>query len=539
MPYKNLYYILLFFAVLTAIAGLSIPVMDVDAAQYASISNEITETGSILKIYNGGRNYLDKPPLLFWLSALCMKILGSSTWVYKLPSLIFALLAAKAVYALGKQLYNAEAGIIASLMWLGCQGFFLMSQDVRTDLLLTSNIVLAVWQFYNWQISGKLSSILWAGFFTGCAMLAKGPLGLILPGVIIGISILSRGDLRKIFSLKTWLWIPICALCLLPMCIGLWQQHGSEGLYFFFWKQSFGRITGENEWKNGAGPFYLTQNLLWAVLPWTVLLVCSVLNALKKLLSIPLKTNSDLVPLVGILFPLLALSSSSYQLPHYIFVALPFAAILMAGWLQKIFLQNNPGKWVQYLKFWMIFQSVLAIVAAILLEFFIFSSDRWEFRVFWIGLILGCIYLFRGSGITKQLFYFPAAVWILVNMYLNFSLYPALMRFQPSIRIGEWFQQNQVSPEKLFAYQYGASHSLDFYTGKTNFVLYQPGDLDQFAPDYLVSNPEGFRELLVAGKNVRILRVYPDYPVQFLSLPFLNPATRSAQIKKFLLIQVY
>jgi 4-amino-4-deoxy-L-arabinose transferase-like glycosyltransferase len=49
--------------------GSAVSVMDVDAAQYASISREMSVTGSVLKIYNGGREYLDKPPLLFWLSS--------------------------------------------------------------------------------------------------------------------------------------------------------------------------------------------------------------------------------------------------------------------------------------------------------------------------------------------------------------------------------------------------------------------------------------------------------------------------------------
>ena len=46
----------------------SIPVIDIDAAQYASMSREMLENNSFLKLYDLGHDYLDKPPMLFWLS---------------------------------------------------------------------------------------------------------------------------------------------------------------------------------------------------------------------------------------------------------------------------------------------------------------------------------------------------------------------------------------------------------------------------------------------------------------------------------------
>ena len=45
----------------------SIPVIDIDAAQYASMSREMLENNSYLKLYDLGNDYLDKPPMLFWL----------------------------------------------------------------------------------------------------------------------------------------------------------------------------------------------------------------------------------------------------------------------------------------------------------------------------------------------------------------------------------------------------------------------------------------------------------------------------------------
>ena len=60
------------------IRGLSIDVMDVDASQYASIAMEMLQGGSWLEVQHRHADYLDKPPLLFWASALSYALFGIS-----------------------------------------------------------------------------------------------------------------------------------------------------------------------------------------------------------------------------------------------------------------------------------------------------------------------------------------------------------------------------------------------------------------------------------------------------------------------------
>ena len=54
---------------LVAAIGLGVPVMDVDAAQYAAMAERMSVSGEWLQLFDRGAPYLDKPPLLFWLSA--------------------------------------------------------------------------------------------------------------------------------------------------------------------------------------------------------------------------------------------------------------------------------------------------------------------------------------------------------------------------------------------------------------------------------------------------------------------------------------
>ena len=99
----NKFYLFSFFIIgIICLIGLRIDIMDIDAAQYASISREMLSTGHFLQVYDLGKDYLDKPPFLFWVSAISMKIFGISNFSYKLPSFLFAIIAVFSTYKLSK-----------------------------------------------------------------------------------------------------------------------------------------------------------------------------------------------------------------------------------------------------------------------------------------------------------------------------------------------------------------------------------------------------------------------------------------------------
>ena len=135
--HKNSFVISLI-AILTVylIGAYMIPLMDVDAAQYASISREMLEKHSYLQIFDLNTDYLDKPPMLFWLSALSMKIFGIHDWAYRIPSLLFLGLALYSTYQFAKLYYSTTIARLATLILASSQAFFLIAHDIRTDTML-------------------------------------------------------------------------------------------------------------------------------------------------------------------------------------------------------------------------------------------------------------------------------------------------------------------------------------------------------------------------------------------------------------------
>jgi 4-amino-4-deoxy-L-arabinose transferase-like glycosyltransferase len=143
---KNTFLLLLFACIgLYLLGSFMVPLMDIDATQYASISREMLERNSFLQIFDLGKDYLDKPPMLFWLSAVSMKIFGIYHWAYRIPSLIFLGIALYATYKFAQLYYNTQTARLATIILASCQAFFLIAHDVRTDTMLVGWVMLSIW----------------------------------------------------------------------------------------------------------------------------------------------------------------------------------------------------------------------------------------------------------------------------------------------------------------------------------------------------------------------------------------------------------
>src|SRR5258708_32618989 len=200
-----------------------------------------------------------------------------------------------ATYRLGMELYGKNTGLSAALVLSSCQAWFLMNHDVKTDTILAGCTVFAIWQLYAFLQSNRFTNLVAGALGIAGAMLTKGPIGLMIPAVSIGTYLIVLQDWKKIFQWKWILMLAIIMGCLGPMLWGLYQQydlhpgkliHGvpiDSGLKFYFWTQSFGRITGENIWKDDTTPLYFSHTLLWAFAPWCLVFLSGLWSDTRNL----------------------------------------------------------------------------------------------------------------------------------------------------------------------------------------------------------------------------------------------------------------
>lgn len=558
MNLKNLKIYLPFIGIiLVYLVGMFLDIMDIDAAQYASISLEMMKNGSYLEVLHRGEDYLDKPPLLFWISAFIFEFLWISNFTYRIVPVLVCLLGMYATYRLAKLFYDEKVAYLSALICASSFSVFLMNHDVRTDTMLMGWAIFAIWQVAEYAVFEKWKNLLLGFFGIGLAMLAKGPIGLMLPALAFGTHFILAKKYNLIFRWQWLVGLCIVALVLLPMCIGLYQQFdlhpekvmegqkNTSGLYFFFWKQSFGRLTGENVWEDDSDPFFFVHTYIWTVLPWGLLVFFAFYDLVKQAFS---KTGlPEYLTLGGFLLPFIALSTSQYKLPHYINIIIPLSSIFTARYI-FVLLQNPTYKTQLKIAFGIQWANVVVVwLIGLLFVGWVFPLENVFIWLIIITLLLLTFYLgFKGKTRFQRLI-LPSLVSIIgVFFILNIHFYPSLFEHQTGSVLGKYLKTQQDFPSNRFFALHRTSgdgkdifiHTVDFYSEKTQAFFYETEELVKKAGKqtaWIYLDEQGLEEIKQYGQ-VKILNSFDKYHVTQLTPLFLNPKTRLQATNKVYLV---
>jgi 4-amino-4-deoxy-L-arabinose transferase-like glycosyltransferase len=544
--------------------GMFLDVMDVDAAQYALISRDMLKSGNFLEVFERGKDYLDKPPLLFWVSSIFYSIFGVSAFVYRIAPILSTLVGAYSTYRLAEIFYGKKTGFVAGLMLVSCQAYFLINHDVRTDTMLTNAIAYSLWQLIAYVQYQKVSYFVGAFVGMGLAMLAKGPIGVMVPVLAFASHLVLRRDWKYFLRWEWILGILIVLLVLSPMMYGLYTQFdaqpdkvtdgvkGQSGLYFYFWKQSFGRLTGENRWKSDSDAFFFVHTFLWSFLPWQFLF----LGAYFKRVWIVLKQKFYLtqtqegLTIGGFTLPFIALSMSHFKLPHYIYVIFPLAAMLTAHYVVNLMenIEQNKKAIQWHLGLQIFTQIILALLVSILV-FWCFEIQNYILLTFGIIILIASFVI-----LFLKLDYFykiliPSALTIAsVNILLNSQVYVALMPYQTGKQVAIFAQQNKIQPTNIYVYVNGQDgaiypHTLDFYSSQT--IAGQVENIKDFEKIivnknkiYIYTDSLGKKDLEKNYIQIKTFHKFKRYPITQLTPEFLNPNTRKNTLLPIYLMEL-
>lgn len=531
--------------------GFFIDTMDVDASQYAVMSMQMWDTKEFLHLYEDGKPYLDKPPLLFWFSSPSIGFFGVNNLGFKLPSFLMGLWSLYATYRFSRVTADENTARFAAFILASSQAMLLMTNDIRTDTLLMSWVITSMWAWKEWEMKHKTYWLLIAFAAMGMGMLAKGPIAFIAPITAIGFNLLLHKKWNKIFNWKHLLGFVVLALVLLPMSYGLYTQYdlhpevlvnnktNVSGLRFFYWEQSFGRITGENVWDNNAPFSFLFENMLWAFLPWTLVFIFALITSWVKFVTSFYRKNiyqHDWSALGGFTLVYIMLGMSHYQLPHYLFVVYPLAAVLTANYLNDLVQSQKENM----LKFWSQFQYVLGfllLIACVLLINIMFPEYKIWGNIGIALLLVGYIFLnkkYKYLGLLTTASFGSALIG---NTYMNTYHYPNLLQYQASNNVGRYIRNNL--PESAEVKQYNCEpdlRAMQFYASKRISFI---NNLDStVVGDYIVTTTEELNKLKNGNVELEKIASYPNYKVSMLKSDFFTPNDREQNMDSAFLLLV-
>jgi len=157
-----------------------------DEPRYARVGEEMNLRGSYITPTLNFRPWLEKPPLLFWLEAVSFRLFGVHEWSARLPAATLALLSLFIVALLTVELAGRRVAVFTVLILCTSGLFFVFARAASTDTLLVALLTTAM--VCGFQAT-RQRTILWAasaGLALGLAVLAKGPVAVVLFAGVFG-----------------------------------------------------------------------------------------------------------------------------------------------------------------------------------------------------------------------------------------------------------------------------------------------------------------------------------------------------------------
>ncbi|MGE0683876.1 MAG: ArnT family glycosyltransferase, partial [Candidatus Binatia bacterium] len=298
----------------------------------------VNEGGWILPLRNGTEIPL-KPPLFHWCGALIALISGKvNEFAVRSPSAFFSTGSVLLIFFFGQRVWNWRVGLLASLVVATSPEWTRWATYARSDMGLVFFLTAAGFLFFRlWEERASQRRTLFLFYLcVGFATLAKGPLGLVLPGVVgLTFLIISR-DLQLLRQMRLLEGAAIVIVVAASWYVLALNQAGweffhrqilDENLYRFFDSEQ-GGPSRDHAW------YYYGPALCAGMFPWSLFFPALIhfLYRSREELRAPKLRYLLVWVLAGLLFFTLASGKrTNYILPLY-----PAVALLFAVWWEAL-----------------------------------------------------------------------------------------------------------------------------------------------------------------------------------------------------------
>ena len=389
---------------------------------FAEAARQMTVTNNWITPYFNGETRFDKPPLIYWLMALGYKLIGVNEWAVRLPSAIGAIsitifgfytlkrfgainfkltsiqrqkqLTISALIGSGLMALNPQSiiwgriGVSDMLLscWISCGLFcffwgYTASKPIRKAGFSTVTATKNLSKQLFWLQQQLVTPHRW---YVACylclsfAVLTKGPVGVVLPGLIIGCFLLYVGQFWQVVAELKLLWgMVIFLLVTAPWYILVWLENGQSYLDSFFGYHNLQRFTDVVNGHEAPWYFYfLIVLILFA--PWSVYLPKVIANIQwwqrKYWQKQPRYNHLGIFAFFWFICIFGFFSISVTKLPSYVLPLIPAAAILVAL-LWSDFITDFTSR--NAFDYSMLASLILNLVLAIALAIAFYLSPNW------------------------------------------------------------------------------------------------------------------------------------------------------------------
>ncbi len=336
-------------------AFLTLPATDRDEARFAQASRQMVETGDWVRIRFGSEERNKKPAGIHWLQAASVQVAEATgladrgdIFVYRIPSLLGAILAVLATFHWGRVLVGRRAALLGAGMLAASLVLVAEAHIAKTDAALLATIAPAMGLFGQAYLrpaafSARQASGFW--LLLGFGILLKGPIGPLVP-LLAGLT-LAFADGRRgrphapwLAALRPYWGVPLMLAAAAPwfVAIGL----ATEGRFF---AEAVGgdmlSKIGSGEEKHWGPPGFYLFTFGIAAFPSAWIVLCALPAAWRNRLSPPTRFLLAWIVPAWLLF-----EAVQTKLPHYVLPLFPALMLLGAAWAMDP-LAGRPPRWLR------------------------------------------------------------------------------------------------------------------------------------------------------------------------------------------------
>ena len=334
---------------LVVIVGTGLGIRDpwpADEPRFAALARDMALSHEWLFPRVGGDLYQDKPPLFFWLLAICFKIFGSVKASFLVPSFLAAGGVLFLIYDFGRRSVSREAGLAAALITVCTLQFLMVTRGAQIDATLCFLTTFSLYALLRHCLLGPAWRWYFiGGFAAGVGIFTKGvgflPVLVLIPYFALraarwqGLAAVDAGKGGWCWWLAPLAMLVAVSLWFVPMLIAVATSGSAEYAAYrdeILFKQTVGRYAAA--WHHVKPWYYFVVEVIPALwLPWSLLLLWLV----PRFKAAFHERNARVwLPLFWLLIVVVFFSASPGKRGVYLLPALPALALAALPFVESL-----------------------------------------------------------------------------------------------------------------------------------------------------------------------------------------------------------
>jgi len=325
------YGLILLWAILTLPSLGMAPLFDYDETIYAQTAIDMMRLGEWIVPTANGIQFFEKPPFTYYLMDLSFLAFGENAFAARLPSALFTLFTALLIFRFGNKIHSPSFGLSAALIFLTMFEVGLLGHAAILDAVLNFFIAACLLYYFLWRQFGEKKHALIAAAMMGAAVSIKGPVGAVVPLLIIIVDRLLARDLGATLCKIPWFsCLGLFLITATPWYLMILAMHGPQFLYEFIVVHNIGRAMNPMQGHGGGWHYYFVV-FIASVLPWLAWFVWASRQTWQQRASNDTLISIAKLGLTWTLLVILLFTFAQTKLPHYISAIYPGTALMIAA----------------------------------------------------------------------------------------------------------------------------------------------------------------------------------------------------------------